>query len=221
MLSTSRNAGSRRGPRTSRWPGSTASAIALLLSLAAERSGARPGGLKRTAEFAALMRQLRPIVPIPGLSTDRASGAVGATHSDSSSDCASRRASASTASMSSSAAGGADQARARSAASRQSRDACARYRRKPIRRSRKASTATSLAALRTAGAVPPALQRLARQPQRRKARLVGRLEGQACRARRDRAARVGVAMRRGQASASAIGVRMSGDDSCASTEPSA
>ena len=86
-----------------------------------------------------------------------------------------------------------------------------------MRRSRNAATATSLAALRTAGAAAP--QRLACQPQRRETRLVGRLErqrGDSTRSRR----RVGVAMRPGQASASEIGVRMSGHDICARTEPS-
>jgi hypothetical protein len=84
---------------------------------------------------------------------------------------------------------------------------------------RKASTATSLAALRSAAPPPPA-QRLAGEPQRREADRVGRLEVQP-RDLQQVEPRAPVAIRSGQASTWPIGTRMSGEPSCASIEPSA
>jgi len=88
-----------------------------------------------------------------------------------------------------------------------------------MRRSRKADTATSFAALSMVGADPPV-----RKTSRAK-RSAGKRSGsgaskvnEASRARSSRSA--GVSIRSGQARAWAMGQRMSGLPNCAKTEPS-
>ena len=94
------------------------------------------------------------------------------------------------------------------------------YRQIRAGRARKAATATSLAALRTVGAAPPGLQRPAAERQRRKADpdRAPRRSSVPIWARSSRAA--GPSIRVGQARQWAIGMRMSGEPSCATTEPS-
>ena len=98
---------------------------------------------------------------------------------------------------------------------------CGQYRESRCCRARKASTATSLAALRTAGAVPPRCEGLAGDAlSAGKRASSGASKVSAAERAPGRAARVGAVMRSGQASARAMGVRMSGGAICASTEPS-
>ena len=88
-----------------------------------------------------------------------------------------------------------------------------------MRRSRKACTAISLAALSTVGASPPERMESMARLSAGKRSCAGawntRLPSLARSSRRD-----GEAMRRGQPSAWAMGVRMSGADRCAMVVPS-
>ena len=89
-----------------------------------------------------------------------------------------------------------------------------------MRPARKASTATSLAADRIAGAVPPEPPRLVGEREAREGLEIGDLEVEAAERRPvDRAVRASAAGS-GAPSASAIGRRMSGIDSCAIVAPS-
>eukprot|EP01022_Parablepharisma_sp_SALTPOND_P013892 TRINITY_DN1866_c0_g2_i1.p1 TRINITY_DN1866_c0_g2~~TRINITY_DN1866_c0_g2_i1.p1 ORF type:complete len:1951 (-),score=559.27 TRINITY_DN1866_c0_g2_i1:2287-8139(-) len=90
----------------------------------------------------------------------------------------------------------------------------------PIRRSRKACTATSLAALRMAANVPPARKASYASFRQAKRWQSGWLKDNCAICARSSGA-TPEAIRSGQASALAMGVRMSGLPSCASTEPSA
>ena len=95
-----------------------------------------------------------------------------------------------------------------------------RCRRSRFCASRNAATAILVGRIQDRGRGSAARQGLTRQPQRREAVLVGRLERQRARAARDRAAAWARSCGAGQASATAIGVRMSGGAICASTDPS-
>ncbi len=85
---------------------------------------------------------------------------------------------------------------------------------------RNASTATSLAALSVTAALPPAFSAAIGQPQAGKALQVGSLEVELARPRKSPAGARPIRCAPGNPSACAIGVRMSGLPSCASTEPS-
>ena len=86
--------------------------------------------------------------------------------------------------------------------------------------SRKASTATSLAPLSTAGAPPPARPAAYASAQAREGVEVGGLERELRRASSSRSRRTASASRSGAPSASPIGRRMSGIESCAIVAPS-